>query len=183
MIKIWDSATKNSRKLRHEHKASVSAMAFSSDGQLLASGSTDGSVRLWDLAVEDGAPRTLDLNGGPPPASPTPGPTKLPLGAQSPNLCQKPYPSRGGSYLDNPIRCPQLDRCGLVHVAPKAHLFYSCPDVPFSHRFRPCRSKSPSRESNLLSRCHRSRCSKPAKNLLNGFRSGPRAEEENNALV
>jgi WD40 repeat protein len=64
MITIWDSATKNSRELRHEHKESVRAMEFSSDSQLLASGSTDGSVRLWDLAVEDCAPRTLDLNGG-----------------------------------------------------------------------------------------------------------------------
>lgn len=35
------------------HKDSVSSLAFSTDGKLLASGSLEGVVKVWDLATGD----------------------------------------------------------------------------------------------------------------------------------
>jgi WD40 repeat protein len=48
VVKVWDVAT---RKVRHRfagHSRQVYAVAFSPDGLTLASGSADGTVRLWD---------------------------------------------------------------------------------------------------------------------------------------
>lgn len=45
------------------HKDSVSSLAFSTDGQLLASGSLDGTVQVWDVASSN-LKCTLDGPGG-----------------------------------------------------------------------------------------------------------------------
>ena len=44
------------------HTDSVSSLAFSSDGQLLASGSFDGLVKIWDMSGN--LKRTLEGPGG-----------------------------------------------------------------------------------------------------------------------
>lgn len=45
------------------HKDSVSSLAFSTDGQLLASGSLDGIIQVWDIATSN-LKCTLDGPGG-----------------------------------------------------------------------------------------------------------------------
>ena len=51
------SAPYFSRTLRHEAK--VWSVAFSSDGQQLASGSQDGTIRIWDVREPEAAPTIL----------------------------------------------------------------------------------------------------------------------------
>src|SRR5947209_850007 len=50
VIDLWD--VPSGRLLRHlkGHTNFVNALAFSADGHTLASGSYDGTVRLWDVA-------------------------------------------------------------------------------------------------------------------------------------
>ena len=56
-IQLWKMHTNNSSKLSLDnfslkgHNDSVWILAFSKDGQNLASGSLDGTVRLWDMAL------------------------------------------------------------------------------------------------------------------------------------
>ena len=47
-IRIWDVAKKEQVQVLEGHKDCVYSLAFSRDGKLLASGSTDGTARLWD---------------------------------------------------------------------------------------------------------------------------------------
>jgi len=57
-IRIWDMATRTSKKSLEGHTAAVTSLAFSPDGHLLASGSEDNAVRVWN--VDSGAStRTL----------------------------------------------------------------------------------------------------------------------------
>jgi WD40 repeat protein len=46
-IKLWELATLNSRRDFEGHEGAVRAMAFSPDGQLLASGGSDTTVLIW----------------------------------------------------------------------------------------------------------------------------------------
>ena len=49
MIQLWDLG---SAKLIHElkgHKGPITALAYSTDGTLLASAAHDNSIRLWNM--------------------------------------------------------------------------------------------------------------------------------------
>ena len=50
-IRLWDTATGTLQHSLLGHTGRVSALAFSPDGQTLASGSWDGTVLLWDVAA------------------------------------------------------------------------------------------------------------------------------------
>src|SRR5262249_30515853 len=51
-IRLWDVATGKQLGKREAHTGSVSTMAYSPDGNLLASGSSDeGTIRVWDAAT------------------------------------------------------------------------------------------------------------------------------------
>jgi len=49
-IKIWDAIAGTHVHTLHGHDWSVSSLAFSNDGSMLASGSGDMTVRVWDIS-------------------------------------------------------------------------------------------------------------------------------------
>jgi serine/threonine protein kinase len=53
-VRMWDIAGATMKWKAEGHARPVVALAFSSDGKLLASGSADGEIRIWQ--VEDGKP-------------------------------------------------------------------------------------------------------------------------------
>jgi WD40 repeat protein len=59
-VRIWDTETGGPQKALEGHTDSVRSVAFSHDGQRLASASDDKTVRIWD--AETGAPQqTLEI--------------------------------------------------------------------------------------------------------------------------
>jgi uncharacterized protein with WD repeat len=48
-IKVWDIASGEERATFQRHKRSVYSLAFSPDGKTLASGSSDETIKLWEL--------------------------------------------------------------------------------------------------------------------------------------
>ena len=62
IVKLWDAGSGVALQTLEGHSSSVSAMAFSPDGKLLASASCDGNVKLWD-AGSGAALQTLEIGG------------------------------------------------------------------------------------------------------------------------
>jgi WD40 repeat protein len=48
-VKVWDSQTGALVRSFRGHTGVVTTVAFSPDGQLLVSGSRDGTVKVWDV--------------------------------------------------------------------------------------------------------------------------------------
>ena len=48
-VKLWDSRSKTAGFTLRAHTLSISSLVVSPDGKLLASGSNDGSVKIWDI--------------------------------------------------------------------------------------------------------------------------------------
>ena len=52
VVRLWDYQTGNTIQSWSEHTAWIQSVAFSPDGELLASGSHDGTIKLWDVTQQ-----------------------------------------------------------------------------------------------------------------------------------
>lgn len=61
-IGLWDTRTGAQWLILAGYKAQITALAFNPDGTLLASGSLDGTVRLWGIPLAQQQPTTEGVN-------------------------------------------------------------------------------------------------------------------------
>ncbi len=59
-IKIWDVGNNKELFMIKAHNDTVTALAFSPDGQLLASASLDGKVKIWNANCAASGPLKKD---------------------------------------------------------------------------------------------------------------------------
>lgn len=52
---LWEVSSQKLRLVFKGHKKEIKALAFTADGKILASGSRDGTIRLWDTSTGDQA--------------------------------------------------------------------------------------------------------------------------------
>ena len=52
-IKLWNIASQEEIASFVGHKLAINAVAFSPDGQILASGSKDRTIKLWNIASQE----------------------------------------------------------------------------------------------------------------------------------
>ncbi len=52
-VKLWDAKTGENLATLKGHKSWVNSLAFTPDGQTLATGGSDATVRLWDVAKRE----------------------------------------------------------------------------------------------------------------------------------
>jgi WD40 repeat protein len=51
-VKLWDSVAAKEKGTLEGHNGKVTSLAFSGDGKLLVSGSSDRTAKLWDIPVD-----------------------------------------------------------------------------------------------------------------------------------
>ena len=61
MVSLWELPTGKKRRRVPGHRGQVTALAFSTDGRTVASGSADTSILLWDLDKVPGVGHARDL--------------------------------------------------------------------------------------------------------------------------
>jgi len=61
-VKLWNASTQKLRATFRAHDQNIPSIAFSPDGQCLATASADGSVKVWDVF---GSPKIWDVSRSP----------------------------------------------------------------------------------------------------------------------
>jgi WD40 repeat protein len=63
LVEVWDLATGTQRAAWRSHAQGINALAFSPDGKLLASASTDMTVALWNMETMQEESKILNVSG------------------------------------------------------------------------------------------------------------------------
>lgn len=68
LVKIFESATGKEVKIFHGHAKAINSVVYSKDGRVIASGSSDYTIRIWDANPFDEVKSTQAfLMSSPPP--------------------------------------------------------------------------------------------------------------------